>query len=153
MSEKSRQNLMLAMIAIIPATVSGVLSNCQARMDASSKARSAEKRADKNSEAVLGGVTPAVDGLQEDLSKTQDWSKEVISELKELHDKIGDLEHEVAYLKGYVAYDSKGRYRAPTPKMDKTKPEVPEPLMKKPSVKIPDNIKDAREQLQSGAVR
>lgn len=120
-------------------------------MEAASKARSAEKRSDNNSEAVLEGVTPAVEGLQEALSQAQDWSKEVTTELEAIHKKMASLEHDVAYLRGYVDYDSRGRYRPKTPtvSLDKTKPDLPEPLTKKPSVKIPNNVQDAREQLKA----
>ena len=73
--------------------------------------------------------------------------------MESLHRKLASMEQEVAYLRGYVDYDSRGRYRPKTTTKVLDKPDLPAPLMKKPSVKIPDNIKDAREQLQSYTAR
>ena len=113
-----------------------------------SKARSAEKRSDSNSEAVLEGISPAVEVLQENISKIQDWSVELTSELKELNEKVSSLEHETAYLKGYVDYDSRGKYNPPVVVEDKVKLDLPAPLIKKPVPKVPESVMDAREQFK-----
>ena len=151
--EKFKHALVLALVGIVPSTISGLLAHCQASAEARIEAGEAEDRADENSEAVLGSVKPAFEDLESSLEHARTWSQKVTTELKELNDELGELQKDVAYLKGYVEHDSRGRYKPKTASADKPAPtsNVPMPAPKKPAARLPDNLADAKAQHKLGA--
>ena len=148
--ENLKKVLLLSLIGIVPATVSGILTTCQAQMEARMGARDAEKYADESSEAVLGGTGAAIKELQRAVVESHEWSEGMTDQVKMLLEKVITLQQDVAYLKGYVEHVNKGRYRKERPAPTATEPKLPAPPSKKPSVALPEDLADAKQQLRDG---
>jgi len=158
MTGDTKKKILLAVIAIVPAMISGVLSNCQARYEAKLKDQRVAIKAEENSNAVLEGYKPAIAELQKILKQSRIWSSKADEELKKLQEDVKSLREGVAYCRAYVQFDSRGRYHY------ETEPEEPDnpisvlwnnpPVANRPKAKLPDNVKkakiyvDARQQMK-----
>jgi hypothetical protein len=149
MSEKRKHAILLALIAIVPPTVSGLLSHCQSAVEARAKAKSAkqsaETHADETSEALLDEVNLAIEELQAAVTASQEWAEATTTEVKKLNAKAEELDKATTFCKAYIQFDSRGRYRPPTEtSAGAGKPSAPEMRHPKPSIKLPDNIEQLK---------
>ena len=146
LSDKAKSNITLALIAIVPATLSGVLSFCQSTMEMRSKAADTKEHADETSEAVLEGTAPAIEELQGLVIGLQEWSADTAGELIELKDKVAELKEDAQFCKAYIQFASRGRYKEPVklPEIFPTKPTVPQMKKPRPAAQVPRELSDLK---------
>ena len=108
MKGETKKKVLLALIAIVPATVSGVLSNCQARYEARAKAKSAETN---SVGTTLESLKPAIKELQDIQKKNSEWARGINKDHHKMDAHVDQLRKDVEYCKAYIDFATRGKYK------------------------------------------
>lgn len=143
--QKLKRNALIALLAIVPATTSGILSYIESRSVAREQARG-------STETTLTSVTPAITELQKIVTNMQTDHAAIITESNKLRAAVLSMSKDVQYCKAYVMFDSRGRYKPNgslvTPAAVARLEESPGPhphTLDKPKAQIPDTAKKAEQ--------
>ena len=149
--EDLKKKALYAALALVPALVSGILANLEAKAVARANSSKVEKKAAVDSTSVLEGYKPVIDEIQSILEEAGAWAEDTDQDIDEMKSLIDQLREDVLYCKAYVDFDSHGRHFEPNISIEAEFPdyEYEPPAPAKPTAKIPDSVQQAQQYIKA----
>jgi len=153
-NEDLKKKALTAVLLLVPAIVSGVLANMEAKSSAAEDTSAVEKKAAVDSTTVLKSYKPIIDEIQAILGEAGEWAEDTDKDLDEMSEIIEELRADVLYCKAYVEFDSRnGHGRAfrhkPMVAAAKAEFEYEAPAPSKPKARLPDTMQQAQQYIKN----